>query len=90
MVTILTVIIATICALLILVVLMQNPKGGGLDGSFGGGQATQMFGAARSTDFIEKLTWILAIALFALCIITTLVVGGSDGGALSTPFPIQQ
>ncbi len=90
MVTILTVIIATICAMLILVVLMQNPKGGGLDGSFGGGQATQMFGAARSTDFIEKLTWILAIALFALCIITTLVVGGVEGAATSTPFPIQR
>lgn len=89
MVTILTVIIATICALLILVVLMQNPKGGGLDGSFGGGQATQMFGAARSTDFIEKLTWFLAIALFVLCVITTLVVGGAEGAATASPFPVQ-
>jgi preprotein translocase subunit SecG len=38
-----------------------------------------MFGAAKSTDFIEKITWGLAIALFTLCIITTLLVGSSGG-----------
>ena len=91
MAQILTVIVAFICVLLIFAVLMQNPKGGGLDASFGGGQANQMFGAARSTDFIEKLTWGLALALFVLCILTSMVVGGTDGGAgTATPFPIQQ
>ena len=75
MAAILTVVIALICVLLIISVLIQNPKGGGLDSTFGGGQATQMFGAAKSTDFIEKLTWYLAIALFVLCIITSMVVG---------------
>lgn len=75
MAAILTVVIALICVLLIIAVLIQNPKGGGLDSTFGGGQATQMFGAAKSTDFIEKLTWYLAIALFVLCIITSMVVG---------------
>ena len=60
------------------VVLIQNPKGGGIDSTFGGSGANQMLGAAKSTDFIEKLTWGLAIALFVLCIITAIVVTGSD------------
>ncbi len=76
----LTVMIALISVLLIGAVLIQNPKGGGVDSTFGGSQANQMFGASRSADFIEKVTWGLAIALFALCIITSLVVGGGGGG----------
>ncbi len=80
MVTLLTILTGIVCALLMIAVLVQNPKGGGLDATFGGTQANQMLGAAKSADFIEKLTWGLAIALFALCIITTLVVSGGGGG----------
>ena len=92
MAPVLTVIIALICVLLIIAVLIQNPKGGGLDSTFGGTQATQMFGAAKSTDFIEKLTWYLAIALFVLCIITSMVVGGGPEGAAEgiNQFPVRQ
>ncbi|MEM7101774.1 MAG: preprotein translocase subunit SecG [Bacteroidota bacterium] len=83
MVTVLTILIALDCVLLMGIVLIQNPKGGGLDSTFGGsGGASQVLGAARTTDFIEKLTWGLAIALFVLCLITSLVVGtGSTGGS---------
>ena len=80
MITGLTILIAINCVLLMIVVLIQNPKGGGVDSTFGGQGATQMFGAARSTDFIEKLTWGLAILLFILCIITALIVTNSGGG----------
>jgi len=80
-ITFLTTIIAIICILLTLVILIQNPKGGGVDSTFGGQGANQMFGAARSADFIEKVTWGLAITLFILCIITAIIVnGGSSGG----------
>jgi len=48
-----------------------------------------MFGAAKSTDMIEKVTWGLAIALFVLCIITAIMVNGGgaavDSGLLSSP-----
>ena len=81
MLTTLTVLIALVCVLLMGAVLIQNPKGGGVDATFGGAQANQMFGAAKSTDFIEKVTWYLAIALFVLCIITAVIAG--DGGAAS-------
>ena len=62
MLTILTVLTALVCVLLMAAVLIQNPKGGGVDSTFGGQSANQMFGAAKSTDFIEKITWGLAIA----------------------------
>lgn len=75
MITAMTILIALICVLLMAVVLIQNPKGGGVDSTFGGQSANQMFGAAKSTDFVEKLTWGLAAALFIFCIITTLMIG---------------
>src|ERR1700742_4009567 len=69
-----TILIIVVCVLLGAVVLIQNPKGGGLSASFGGvGQ--QLLGAKRSTDVIEKLTWGLAFALIFLCLSTTLFVG---------------
>jgi len=80
MLTGMTVLIALVCVLLMGAVLIQNPKGGGVDSTFGGTQANQMFGAAKSTDFIEKATWYLAAILMVLCIITSLMVGGETGG----------
>ena len=62
------IIIAIIAAILLgLVVLIQNPKGGGLSGSFGGA-ANQIFGYKRTTDDIEKITWGLVIIVFTLCL----------------------
>lgn len=80
MVNLLTILTGIICLLLMLVVLIQNPKGGGIDSTFGGTQANQMIGASRSTDVIEKITWGLAAALFILCILTALAVGASGVG----------
>jgi len=79
MITGLVVLTALVCVLLMGAILIQNPKGGGVDATFGGNATNQMFGAAKSTDFIEKATWFLAAALFVLCIFTSLVVGGGSG-----------
>lgn len=80
MITLFTILIAINCILLTLVILIQNPKGGGVDSTFGGSGANQMLGAAKSTDFIEKLTWGLAASLFLLCIITAIMVNMNSGG----------
>ncbi len=62
-----TILIVLVCVLLTLVVLVQNPKGGGLGSAFGGGANPQMFGGVKkTTDFLDKSTWTLAIALFVL------------------------
>ncbi len=85
MLSTITILIALVSAMLILVILMQNSKGGGIDPNFGG-QAQTLFGAARSTDFIEKATWVLAGVLVVLCVVAVLTVGG---GATATEIPLQ-
>jgi preprotein translocase subunit SecG len=62
-----TIIIIVICVLLALVVLIQNPKGGGVNATFGGA-SQQIFGASRTSDVIEKTTWTLAGLLIVLSI----------------------
>ncbi|MDP5076180.1 MAG: preprotein translocase subunit SecG [Flavobacteriales bacterium] len=52
-----------------LVVLIQNPKGGGLSSGFAG--SAQIGGVKRTADFLEKATWYLGIALFVLCLAST-------------------
>lgn len=72
----LTILITLVSILLIAAVLIQNSKGGGLDATIGGG-AQQMMGAARSTDFIEKATWVLVGLLLVLCLFTSSYVSTS-------------
>ena len=69
MITFLTVVILIVCFLLGAVILVQNPKGGGLATGFQG--ASQIGGVQRTTDFLEKATWYLTAALFVLCIAAT-------------------
>ena len=57
---ILSFLIIVASALLILVVYVQNPKGGGLSADFGG--ASQLGGVQRTNELIDKLTWGLAAA----------------------------
>lgn len=76
MLNLLVIIIAIVCVLLSLIILIQNPKGGGVDSTFGGQGANQLFGASKSTDFVEKLTWGFGGALFLLCILTVIIVNG--------------
>src|SRR3954468_5229255 len=56
-----------VCILLVLVILVQNSKGGGIQSQFGA--ATQIMGVRRGTEFIEKATWGLAITLIVLSVL---------------------
>lgn len=58
--------------LLIIIVMAQNPKGGGLSGTFGGTSAAQ-FGVQRTNDFMEKATWGLGIIIVALILISVIL-----------------
>jgi preprotein translocase subunit SecG len=66
MFTALVVLILIVCLLLSLVVLAQNPKGGGLSSQFGAGGAANLMGVKRTGDLLEKLTWGFAIGLIIL------------------------
>jgi preprotein translocase subunit SecG len=57
---------------MILIVLAQNSKGGGLTSTFSGGN--QVMGVKRTTDFMEKATWTLAVALLVLSLSTVFVI----------------
>ena len=73
MYTIFAILIIISSVLLVLVVLVQNPKGGGLSSSFGGG-GNQIMGAKKTTDFLEKATWTLAIALISLSLLSNFAI----------------
>lgn len=75
--TVISILIILVCILLILVVLVQNSKGGGLASSFA--SSNQVMGVRKTADFLEKATWTLAIALLALCLISTSYNTPSDG-----------
>lgn len=82
---VISILIIIVCALLALVVLAQNPKGGGLAAGFTGAQ--QIGGVQRTADFLEKGTWTMAGALMVLCLFSTSIQGGSTSelDELDTP-----
>ncbi len=55
--------------LLVLIVLVQNSKGGGLAANFAAGNQT--FGVRQTADYLEKATWTLAIVVLVLCLVGT-------------------
>src|SRR5882762_618331 len=74
MYTLVTILIIIACILLMIVVLIQNPKGGGLGQTFGG-ISNQFLGVQRTTDFLEKSTWVLIGSVAVLSICTLFFVG---------------
>ena len=73
--TILFVILIIISAVVLgLIVLIQNPKGGGLSGNIAG-FSNQFMGVKQTTDVLEKGTWIFAAVIAVLCLVSTLFIG---------------
>ncbi|MEO5776886.1 MAG: preprotein translocase subunit SecG [Flavobacterium sp.] len=75
------VLITIVCFLLIIVIMVQNPKGGGLSSSLGG--STQMGGVQKTTDFLDKSTWTLATILIVLILLSSLSFSGAMGDSNS-------
>jgi len=72
-----------VCFLLILVVMVQNPKGGGLSSSFGG-SSQQLGGVQKTTDFLDRSTWVLATLLLVLILISNSMISLPTQGSEST------
>jgi len=70
MVYIITAIILLASILLVFVVYIQNPKGGGLSSDFGAAQ--QIGGVQKTNDFIDKATWSLAGIIGVLSVVLTI------------------
>jgi preprotein translocase subunit SecG len=69
------VLITIVAFLLIVVIMVQNPKGGGLSSTIGGSQ--MLGGVQKTTDFLDKSTWTLATILIALILLSSLSFTGS-------------
>jgi preprotein translocase subunit SecG len=75
------VLIVAACVALGFVVLIQNPKGGGLSGNVGG-ISNQFMGVKQTTDVLEKGTWLFAAIIAILALLSTLFL---KGGASAAP-----
>ena len=53
--------------------MVQNPKGGGLSSSFGGGGTQALGGVQNTTNFLDKSTWTLSVILLALILLSNFV-----------------
>lgn len=60
-----------VCIFLIVLVLLQPGKGGGLGSVFGGGSSDSVFGSSGAAPFLTKLTRLLAL----IFVITSLSLG---------------
>jgi preprotein translocase subunit SecG len=76
---VLMIVVIIICVLLGAIVLIQNPKGGGLTSNFS--SSSQLMGVQKTGDFLEKGTWILAIGLMVLSLLISVM--GKTGGTTS-------
>ncbi len=66
------------CVVLSLIILVQNPKGGGLAGNIAG-FSNQFMGVKQTTDVLEKGTWVFAGVIAVLCIASTMFIAGAKG-----------
>jgi preprotein translocase subunit SecG len=81
-----------VCFLLIVVILLQQGKGGDIANAFGGGSSQAVFGARAGATLLTKLTTGLAAAFILLSL--TLAVWGQRGpgsvvGGIGAPAPAE-
>lgn len=75
-----TVLVVIASILMILIVLVQNSKGGGLASGFS--SSNQIMGVRKTTDFLEKATWTLAVTMAVLSIASAAFINhGATSGS---------
>ena len=83
MTTLFVIIVILASVILGLIVLVQNPKGGGLAGNIAG-FSNQFMGVKQTTDVLEKGTWIFAGVIALLCLLSTLFISGTSSDVPNT------
>lgn len=84
MLTALIVIICIFTVLLILIVLIQNSKGGGLTGEFGGLGSNQLMGVKKTTDLLEQITWGLGIGIMVLSLASYVLIDRNQATGINS------
>ena len=80
MTTLFVILIILASVVLGLIVLIQNPKGGGLAGNIAG-FSNQFMGVKQTTDILEKGTWLFAGIIALLCLLSTLFISSAKSTA---------
>ena len=78
MIPFITILILLACVILAFFILIQNPKGGGLSGTFGS-MSSAVMGVKQSTDVMEKGTWTMISVIGGLCIISVMFFSKPQG-----------
>lgn len=76
MYSVLVILMVAVSVLMCFIVIIQESKGGGLASGFA--SSNQIMGVRKTTDFIEKATWTLAIAMVVLSVATAYFVPSVD------------
>ncbi len=63
-----------------MIVLVQNPKGGGLAGTFGG-VGNNLMGVKQTTDVLERGTWVFAGIVGILCLLSPIFIPKTVGSS---------
>ena len=79
MITLFLILIIAACVGLGFMVLIQNPKGGGLNANVGG-LSNNFMGVKQTTDVLEKGTWVFAAVIAILAITSTVFLKGGTSG----------
>ncbi|MBP5365514.1 MAG: preprotein translocase subunit SecG [Bacteroidales bacterium] len=82
MLTTLSILTSIVCVFLVLFVLAQNSKGGGLTQSFASTQ--QVMGVKKTTDYLVRVTWTCAIIIMVLSFVSVAVLPKNVSGAASS------
>jgi len=90
--TLFVILIIAACIVLTLIVLIQNPKGGGLAGNIAG-FSNQFMGVKQTTDILEKGTWLFSGIVGVLCLVSVFFIQksgtvGTSGETKDQSFPL--
>ena len=88
--TLIAVLHILIALILVIVVLVQDSKGGNVGGAFGGGSSQSIFGASGAASFLVKLTRYLAVGFMATCILLTILSARTGSKSVIDSMPMKK
>lgn len=78
MMIVFSIVVLLACVILGFIILVQNPKGGGLAANIGG-ISNQFMGVKQTTDVLEKGTWVFAAVVALLCVFSIVFIPRTTG-----------
>src|SRR5215212_2902137 len=80
--TLITVLHVIVCLFLMLTVLLQSGKGGGMGAAFGGGNAATVFGGSGASSFLKRLTAVAGTIFMITSMVLAFISSHNSADAL--------